>query len=185
MENCPVSSNQQFIHRLINTFRDTRLRAPLRRRKLKTIANLRIALNEEMNIIEDDPSTTAQVAAVAAPATDPKVAAIDGKNSNVKTPLRCTFCGNAHDTEKCKKTFALLKMMQKAASSNSNSENRQTNNQNQRGGNSSRGRGRGGRNFRGRGRGRGYGGQKRGNSDGGNNEYPPPKKEKLQDNQKN
>ena len=41
----------QFIQRLINTFRDTRLKAPLRRRKPSTISVLRIALNEEMNIL--------------------------------------------------------------------------------------------------------------------------------------
>ena len=179
----------QFIQRLINTFRDTRLRAPLRRRKPETVAQLRLALNEEMNIIEDDPTTTAQVAAVAKPATATQVAAIDGKNSNVKKVLRCTFCGETHDAAKCRKTFALIQMMQKASAPNSNNDNRQNNNQNQRGGGNPQGRGRGGRGFRGRGR--GYGGApKRGNSDnpnGGNENHPPPKKEKWQnqDNQKN
>ena len=179
----------QFIQRLINTFRDSRLKAPLRRRKPDSIAALRRALNEEMNILEDDPATATQVAAVSTPANATQVAAMDGKNSNVKKVLRCTFCGEAHDANKCRKTFALIQMMQKASASNSNNENRQDGNQNQRGGGNQRGRGRGGRGFRGRGRGRGYGGApKRGNSDnpnGGNENQPPPKKEKYQDNQKN
>ena len=48
-------TDEQFILRLINSFRDARLRAPLRRRKPKMLTELRVALNEEVNIIDNDP----------------------------------------------------------------------------------------------------------------------------------
>lgn len=178
--------DRQFVHRLINTFRDTRLRGPLQRRKPETISQLRIALNEEMNIIENDPSTTSQVAAVSAAASINKVSGVDGKNSNEKTPLRCYVCGDPHFANKCEKAFAIINMYKKQfANSNANQKGNQNQN-NQGGGNQNQ-------NQRGKGKGRGGRGRggKRGNFDpsrgGGAEGPPPPKAQKFQksDDQKN
>ena len=180
--------DRQFVHRLINTFRDTRLRGPLQRRKPETISQLRIALNEEMNIIENDPSTTSQVAAVSAAASINKVSGVDGKNSNEKTPLRCYVCGEPHFANKCEKAFAIINMYKKQFANNSNSNQKGNQNQNNQGGGNQQN-----QNQRGRGRGRGGRGRggKRGNFDpsrgGGAEGPPPPKAQKFQkyDDQKN
>ena len=136
----------QFIQRLINTFRDTRLKAPLRRRKPATISALRIALNEEMNILESDPATASQVAALAESSSINKFGGAEAKNPNEKKPPKCNFCSGTHVDHKCFKIKSFLTVYNKDQKKTQEAEQKNQNQKGQRG----RGRGRGRGNFRGK-----------------------------------
>ena len=180
----------QFIQRLINTFRDTRLKAPLRRRKPATISALRIALNEEMNILESDPATASQIAALADAGSINKFGGAEAK-PNEKKPPKCNFCSAAHVDHKCFKIKSFLtvynKDQKKAQEAEQKNQNQGQNQKGQRG----RGRGRGRGNFRGKNNYYGNGNNQNNQNDANKREdfSPPPNKqmkwENKNENQKN
>ena len=177
--------DEGFVNRLIATFRDGRLRAPLRRKKPKTISQLREAVNEESAIIAEDPTMAHQVTAIT-PSIN-KMSGVDGMNSNQKPTVTCSFCTGSHNMTNCFKAKALSKLsMQELVRANpslnlqmpqqNDSQNYRGKKRGRRGG---RGGGRGRGNDRGGNRGRGF---KRENQD--YSDSPQPKIAKIED-QKN
>ena len=176
--------DEQFILRLINSFRDARLRAPLRRRKPKTISELRVALNEESNIIASDPTTPAgnlvAVQAINSSALDSTSGGRNVKSAQKGQQKRCHVCKELHLAENCPVVKGFISAYEK---NKQGSQSQQQGNQNDRGRGGGRGRGRG----RGGGRGgRGRGGFRRPNEQPqGQDEGHPPQKMQKFDNQKN
>ena len=181
-------SDQQFILRLINSFRDSRLRAPLRRRKPKSLSELRMALNEEVSIMDNDPSaTSAGVQAIGSAAQGNPFDKKAAKGSPQKNqPIRCHVCKELHVAAKCPLVLGIITAYDKSQKQKNQQQQKEDQSQNNKGKNADRGRGRG----RGGGRGgRGRGGNfRRPNEHQGQSEGEPPQKaqkfEKF-DNQKN
>ena len=178
-------SDEQFLNRLISLLRDGRLRGPLRRLKLKTITQLRAAIDEEIAIIADDPTMRGQVAALKPGESINKINGFDGQNSTVKLAKECWFCNGAHSAKDCNKALSYTKMILKQYGLEPKSPMMPNQAQGQSQGQSNRGRGRGNRGrgqrgdsgYRGRGK-RGF----RGNNRGGGSPQPPPYKiAKLED----
>ena len=158
-------TDQQFILRLINSFRDSRLRAPLRRRKPKTLSELRLALNEEVNIIDNDPmASNANLAAIGPNATGNRFDNKNAKASQQKNqPIRCNICKDSHIAEKCPLVFGIITAYEKSQKQKNKSQQDDNQSQNNKGKGDNRGRG-------GRGRGGGRGG--RGDRSRGKFRYP-------------
>jgi hypothetical protein len=185
--------DEQFINRLISLLRDGRLRGPLHRLKLKTITQLRMAIDEETAIIADDPTMRGQVAALTAGGSINKINGFDGQNSNEKLAKDCWFCNGKHSARDCRKALAFTKMVLKEHGLSPKSammpNQAQGQPQGQSRGQPNRGRGRGkrGRGQRGNSgyRGRGRGGYQ-GNGGGDGSPQPPPYKiAKLEPDSKN
>ena len=189
--------DEQFINRLISLLRDGRLRGPLRRLKLKTITQLRMAIDEETAIIADDPTMRGQVAALAEGGSINKINGFDGQNSNEKLAKDCWFCNGKHSAKDCRKALSFTKMVLKqygldpksAMMPNQTQGQPQGQPQGQAQGQTNRGRGKGkrGRGQRGSSgyRGRGRGGYQGSNGGGGSPQPPPYKIAKLEPDSKN